>query len=249
MTARAIVEEPLEIHGVGDRAARARRAAEILELVGIPAGQHVRKPHAFSGGQRQRIGVARALVLEPGAGVPRRADVGARRLRPGADPQPARAAAGELPLTYVFIVHDLAVAEYFCDRVAVLYRGAVMETRGSDALFHEPLHPYTIALLSAVPVPDPDVERRRRHVVLRGDVGVDASRRRLPVPPALPGRARSRDLRARGAAARRAPAGARRGVPLPRRAPGPGGGVSRPGRRRHRWRWTASACRRASAWP
>jgi oligopeptide/dipeptide ABC transporter ATP-binding protein len=170
MSARAIVEEPLEIHGVGDRADRARRAAEMLELVGIPATQHRRKPFAFSGGQRQRIGVARALVLEPelvfldepisALDVSIQAQVlnQLRRLRE------------QLGLTYVFIVHDLSVAEYFCDRVIVLYRGAIMEMGGSEALFSDPLHPYTSALLSAVPIPDPEVERRRERIVLRGDV-------------------------------------------------------------------------------
>jgi oligopeptide/dipeptide ABC transporter ATP-binding protein len=170
MTARAIVEEPLEIHGVGDRAARARRAAEMLDLVGIPSGQHLRRPHAFSGGQRQRIGVARALVLEPELVF---LDEPISALDVSIQAQVLnllRRLQQELSLTYVFIVHDLAVAEYFCDRVAVLYRGAVMETGGSEALFREPLHPYTTSLLSAVPVPDPEVERGRRHIVLRGDV-------------------------------------------------------------------------------
>jgi len=167
MSARAIVEEPLEIHGIDD--AR-RRAAEMLELVGIPAAQHRRKPYAFSGGQRQRIGVARALVLEPDLvflDEPISAldvSIQAQVLNLLRDLQ------RQLGLTYVFIVHDLAVAEYFCDRVAVLYRGAIMELASSERIFRDSLHPYTASLLSAVPVPDPDVERRRDRIVLRGDV-------------------------------------------------------------------------------
>jgi oligopeptide/dipeptide ABC transporter ATP-binding protein len=168
MTAQAIVEEPLEIHGVGDRAERARRAAEMLELVGIPAAQHSRKPYAFSGGQRQRIGVARALVLEPDLVF---LDEPISALDVSIQAQVLnllRELQQRLGLTYVFIVHDLAVAEYFCDRVAVLYRGAIMELAPREAIFRDALHPYTASLLAAVPVPDP--ERRRERIVLRGDV-------------------------------------------------------------------------------
>jgi len=167
MTARAIVEEPLEIHGVGDRAQRARRASEMLELVGIPAEQHGRKPFAFSGGQRQRIGVARALVLEPDLVF---LDEPISALDVSIQAQVLnllRELQERLGLTYVFIVHDLAVAEYFCDRVAVLYRGAIMELASSEAIFRETLHPYTASLLAAVPVPDPELRRER--IVLRGD--------------------------------------------------------------------------------
>jgi oligopeptide/dipeptide ABC transporter ATP-binding protein len=170
MSARAIVEEPHEIHGTGDRPARARRAAEMLELVGIPATQHRRRPHAFSGGQQQRIGLARALVLEPELVF---LDEPISALDVSIQAQVLnllRRLQEELSLTYVFIVHDLAVAEYFCDRVAVLYRGALMEVGGSEALFREPLHPYTASLLSAVPIPDPEIERRRERIVLTGDV-------------------------------------------------------------------------------
>lgn len=170
MTARAIVEEPLEIHGIGSRSERARRASEMLELVGIPSGQHSRKPYAFSGGQRQRIGVARALVLEPDLVF---LDEPISALDVSIQAQVLnllRELQDRLGLTYVFIVHDLAVAEYFCDRVAVLYRGAIMELAPSTAIFHEPLHPYTTSLLAAVPIPDPEVANRRERIVLRGDV-------------------------------------------------------------------------------
>jgi oligopeptide/dipeptide ABC transporter ATP-binding protein len=170
MTAHAIVEEPLEIHRIGDRAERARRATEMLELVGIPPAQHRRKPYAFSGGQRQRIGVARALVLEPDLVF---LDEPISALDVSIQAQVLnllRELQQRLGLTYVFIVHDLAVAEYFCDRVAVLYRGAIMELATSETIFHEALHPYTTSLLAAVPIPDPDIERRRERIILRGDV-------------------------------------------------------------------------------
>jgi oligopeptide/dipeptide ABC transporter ATP-binding protein len=167
MSARALVQEPLEIHGIDGAS---ERAAEMLELVGIPAHQHDRRPYAFSGGQRQRIGVARALVVRPELVF---LDEPISALDVSIQAQVLnllRRLQDELGLTYVFIVHDLAVAEYFCDRVAVLYRGAVVELGSREALFREPLHPYTASLLSAVPVPDPVVGRRRERIVLRGDV-------------------------------------------------------------------------------
>jgi oligopeptide/dipeptide ABC transporter ATP-binding protein len=170
MSALDIVAEALEIHGVGDAASRRRTAAEMLENVGIPAAQHGRRPFAFSGGQRQRIGVARALVLEPEIVF---LDEPISALDVSIQAQVLnllKRLQAELGLTYVFIVHDLAVAEYFCDRVAVLYRGAIMELGESRQLFSSPLHPYTTALLSAVPIPDPDIERRRERIILRGDV-------------------------------------------------------------------------------
>jgi oligopeptide/dipeptide ABC transporter ATP-binding protein len=142
----------------------------MLELVGIPASQHTRKPYAFSGGQRQRIGVARALVLEPDLVF---LDEPISALDVSIQAQVLnllRELQERLGLTYVFIVHDLAVAEYFCDRVAVLYRGAIMELAPSSAIFHESLHPYTTSLLAAVPIPDPEVATRRERIVLRGDV-------------------------------------------------------------------------------
>jgi oligopeptide/dipeptide ABC transporter ATP-binding protein len=170
MSARAIVEEGLQIHGMDSGAERRRRAEEMLELVGILPGQMGRKPHEFSGGQRQRIGIARALVLHPELVL---LDEPISALDVSIQAQVLnllRRLQSQLDLTYVFIVHDLAVAEYFCDRVAVLYLGAVMELTDRETLFHNPLHPYTVALLSAVPIPDPDSERRRSRIVLRGDV-------------------------------------------------------------------------------
>jgi len=178
MTVEAIVEEPLKIHGVRPRDQRRIRAAEMLDRVGITSQQRQRKPHALSGGQRQRVGIARALVLcpdlvvldEPVSAVD--VSIQAQILNLLADLQ------DELRLTYLLIVHDLAVAERVCDRVAVLYLGRVMEVADREALFRRPLHPYTVTLLSAVPIPDPRIEARRKRVVLDGDVNVvDAQQR------------------------------------------------------------------------
>jgi oligopeptide/dipeptide ABC transporter ATP-binding protein len=176
MSARAIVEEGLVIHGVPDRA---ERAAEMLALVGITPAQMLRKPHEFSGGQRQRIGVARALVLHPELVI---LDEPISALDVSIQAQVLnllRDLQERLALTYVFIVHDLVVAEYFCDRLAVLYRGAVAELGDPERLFRTPLHPYTVALLSAVPIPDRASERRRERIVLHGELS--------PLSATLPG--------------------------------------------------------------
>jgi oligopeptide/dipeptide ABC transporter ATP-binding protein len=170
MTVGAIVEEPLVIHGLGNRKERRGKVAAMLELVGLTAQQARRKPHEFSGGQRQRIALARALVLSPELVI---LDEPVSALDVSIQAQVLnllRSLQQELGLTYLFIVHDLAVAEYFCDRLAVLYLGAVMELAGREAVFTSPLHPYTDALLSAVPIPEPGAARRKQRVVLRGDV-------------------------------------------------------------------------------
>jgi oligopeptide/dipeptide ABC transporter ATP-binding protein len=176
MSVKAIVEEGLTIHGVDSRARRDERAREMLELVGITPVQMHRKPHEFSGGQRQRIGVARALVLHPELVV---LDEPISALDVSVQAQVLnllRSLQQQLGLTYVFIVHDLSVAEYFCDRVAVLYLGAVMEIGDRESLFRNPLHPYTVSLLSAVPIPDPASQRRRSRIMLRGEVSAVGER-------------------------------------------------------------------------
>jgi oligopeptide/dipeptide ABC transporter ATP-binding protein len=170
MTAFQIVEEPLTVHGIGSRGEREAAVTEMLELVGLTAEQANRRPHAFSGGQRQRIGIARALVLKPDLVV---LDEPISALDVSIQAQVLnllRDLQQRLGLTYVFIAHDLGVAEYFCDRLAVLYLGEVMELATADTLFRSPLHPYTASLLSAVPVPDYQAQRTRPRIMLRGEV-------------------------------------------------------------------------------
>jgi oligopeptide/dipeptide ABC transporter ATP-binding protein len=176
MSVFELVKEPLVIHGVGDDADRRRQVYEMLELVGISELQADRKPHEFSGGQRQRIAIARALVAQPEFVVldePVSAldvSIQAQVLNLLKDLQE------RLNLTYMFIVHDLAVAEHFCDRVAVLYLGKIMELADNRALFAHPLHPYSQALVSAAPIPDPAVERNRPQITLRGELVVPVGR-------------------------------------------------------------------------
>jgi oligopeptide/dipeptide ABC transporter ATP-binding protein len=170
MTVLQIVEEPLLVHGVQDRSERQEKAREMLSLVGITPDQAGRKPHAFSGGQRQRVGIARALILDPELVV---LDEPVSALDVSIQAQVLnllRSIQERLDLTFLFIVHDLVLAEYFCDRLAVLYLGAVMEMADRETLFREPLHPYTVTLLSAVPVPDPSSRGRRSRIILEGEV-------------------------------------------------------------------------------
>jgi oligopeptide/dipeptide ABC transporter ATP-binding protein len=172
MTIQEIVEEGLEIHELGDERARTEKACEILKLVGIRSDQFSRRPHALSGGQRQRVAIARALVLDPELVVLDEAvsaldvSIQAQVLNLLTDLQE------RLNLTYLFIVHDLALAEYFCHRIAVLYRGAIVELAPSDELFEVPLHPYSVALLAAAPGGAPDSARDR--VILKGEVSAVA---------------------------------------------------------------------------
>jgi len=160
MRVGAIVEEPLAIHGVGTRQERRARVERLLEMVGLPSDSSRRYPHEFSGGQRQRIALARALALTPSFVV---ADEPVSALDGSVQAQIIELLLDlqrRLSLTCLFIAHDLRLVERICSRVAVMYRGRIVEIGETAALFARPAHPYTQALLSAVPVPDPD--RRRR---------------------------------------------------------------------------------------
>jgi len=168
MTVGQIVEEPLTIHRIADRGERRARAAELLRLVGLEPEHSSRYPHEFSGGQRQRIGIARALALNPKFIV---CDEPVSALDVSVQAQVVNLLQDlqeQLGLTYLFISHGLSVVEHISNRVGIMYLGKLVETASSDEIFHNPLHPYTRALLSAIPVPDP--ERRRERLHLAGDV-------------------------------------------------------------------------------
>ena len=161
MRVRDIVEEPLVIHKLGSRDERRTRVAGLFELVGLEPAHLDRYPHEFSGGQRQRIGIARALALNPALIV---ADEAVSALDVSIQAQVVKLLLdlqAKLKLTYLFIAHDLRLVEHICHRVAVMYRGRIVEMGESRSLFASPTHPYTKALLSAIPVLDPDAPRRR----------------------------------------------------------------------------------------
>jgi oligopeptide transport system ATP-binding protein len=163
-----IISDPMRIHNIGGDLKR--KTQELLERVGLSPEHYNRYPHEFSGGQRQRIGVARALALNPKLIV---ADEPVSALDVSIQAQVVNLLddlQDEFELTYLFIAHDLAVVRHVSDRIAVMYLGKIVEVSPAEALYKRPIHPYTEALLSAVPIPDPDLSSRRERIVLEGDV-------------------------------------------------------------------------------
>ncbi|MCK6629804.1 MAG: ATP-binding cassette domain-containing protein [Anaerolineae bacterium] len=172
MTVGNIIGEPLEVHNIAGGKERRERVKELLEVVGLNPYFINRYPHEFSGGQRQRIGIARALAVQPDFIV---CDEPISALDVSIQAQVINLLEKlqeEFNLTYLFIAHDLAVVRHISNRVAVMYLGKIMELTDRDTLYRNPLHPYTQALLSAVPIPDPvaEAEREKRRIILQGDV-------------------------------------------------------------------------------
>ena len=165
-----VIGEPLVIHGMGNSAERRERVAELMRVCGLNPFYASRFPHEFSGGQRQRIGIARSLAVSPDFIV---ADEPVSALDVSIQAQIINLMEelqGQFGLTYLFIAHDLAVVRHISDRVGVMYLGKMMELADRSTIYDNPLHPYTKALLSAVPIPDPALERKRERIILAGDV-------------------------------------------------------------------------------
>jgi len=168
MTVSRILEEPLVIHRTGNKNQRLDRVAQLLNMVGLDASLMKRFPHEFSGGQRQRIGIARALALDPKLIV---ADEPVSALDVSVQAQIVnllKELQQKLKLTFLFIAHDLSVVQHFCDRIAVMYLGKIVELASSQELFKNPLHPYTKVLLASIPVADPKIKKKREN--LKGEI-------------------------------------------------------------------------------
>lgn len=170
MTVEEIIAEPLVIYGIGNKKERRERVIELLEMVGLSAEHSLRFPHEFSGGQRQRIGIARSLALKPKFII---CDEPISALDVSIQAQVVnllKDVQKKLGLTLLFIAHDLSMVRYISDRVAVMYLGKLMEVGTTEDFYSNPLHPYTKALLSAIPIADPDEQRKRVQIELEGDV-------------------------------------------------------------------------------
>ncbi len=170
MTVGSIVGEPLEVHGVASGKEKRERVQELLRLVGLNPYFVNRYPHEFSGGQRQRIGIARALALNPDLII---CDEPISSLDVSIQAQVVNLLEDlqdQLGLTYLFIAHDLSMVRHISDRMAVMYLGKIVELADRNEIYLNPLHPYTQALMSAVPVPDPEVEEKRQRIILEGDL-------------------------------------------------------------------------------
>jgi oligopeptide/dipeptide ABC transporter ATP-binding protein len=164
------IGEPLRVHGIARGSEADTRVREILEVVGLPPDAANRYPHEFSGGQRQRVGLARALALNPSLVV---CDEPVSALDVSIQAQIVNlleTLQAEFGLTYLFIAHDLAVVRHISNRIAVMYLGKIVEVAPADDLYDNPLHPYTLTLLSAIPIPDPEVERTRKAIRVQGDL-------------------------------------------------------------------------------